>query len=168
MQIKLTQGRYATVDDTDFEWVNKWRWSYAKNGYAVRHEQKSEYGENPRRMIKMHRLIMKVPKDIYLDHINGNRLDNRRSNLRIATNSQNQANALVNSKNTSGYKGVCLYNLDKPFNVQKPWGARITVMGKKIFKGMFATKEEAAKAYNELAKKYHGEYARLNMIGGGV
>jgi hypothetical protein len=167
-KILLTQGKFAIVDDENFEWLNQWKWCCDAKGYAVRHEQKSEYGNRQRKMVKMHRAIMKVSAGIYLDHINRNRLDNRKANLRIATNSQNQANAKQWQTNTSGYRGVVQLNKNKPYNISKPWGAQIVVEGKRIFKGMFETPEEASKAYGQLAKKYFGEYANLNRIGGSI
>ena len=158
--IKLTQGKRALVDNEDFEWLNQWRWTYL-SGYAVRHQQKKEYGNNSRKMVKMHRVINKTPIDLYTDHCNQNRLDNRKINLRTATNSQNQANVkLLN--NINGYRGVCKYIHN--YNEKKPWAARIKVKGKGVFKGMFYSKEEAALAYNELAIKYFGEFANLNQI----
>ena len=161
--IKLSRGKVALVDREDFDWLSQWKWCF-NSRYAVRHEQKEEYGDNPRKMVKMHRAIMRVSDDTYIDHINGNGLDNRRVNLRVATNSQNQANSSLCSKNKSGYRGVWKYNLNKPYVIKKPWGARIQVKGKKYFRGMFETKEEAAIAYNEMARNYFGEYARLNKI----
>jgi hypothetical protein len=167
-KIKLTKGKFAIVDSEDFECLNQWKWSCDDNNYAVRHEQKSEYGNNPRRMIKMHSLINKTPKGSQTDHINRNTLDNRKLNLRISTFSQNQANTSIRKENTSGYKGVARYNDNKKYTNNKPWGARLIVKGKSFFRGMFQTKEEAAEAYNELAKKYFGEYANLNQIGGNI
>lgn len=159
---KKYPNSFVIVDDRDFEWLSKWRWCRDTAGYAVRHEQKNEYGDGKRRMRKMHREIMRgANKEI--DHINHNGLDNRRSNLRAATTSQNQANSKGTPLNTSGYRGVCKYNINKP-NVHKLWGARIVVNGQKYFKGMFYTKEEAAIAYNEMAIKYFGQYANLNRM----
>ena len=162
-RIRLTQGKVALVNDKDYEWLDQWKWCYDSNGYAVRHEQKKEYGKKPRRMVKMHRAVMRIKNsDIYLDHINKNKLDCRKENLRIVTNSQNQSNTKVWSSNkSSGYKGVHKYNEGK---AQKIWGARIMVKGKSVFKGMFKDPKEAALAYNKLAIKYFGEYARLNKI----
>jgi len=143
-QIKLTQGKFAMVDNEDFEWLNHWKWSCDTKGYAVRHEQKSEYGVNSRRMIKMHRVINKTPTGLSTDHISQNKLDNRKLNLRVATNSQNQHNTKISILNTSGYKGVYW---DKKY---KRWCARATIMGKKIFGGGFFNKQEAAKAYERI------------------
>lgn len=89
-----------------------------------------------------------------IDHANGNRGDNRFSNLREATNSQNQQNRGIQTSNTSGHKGVHY------FPRKRPWRASIRRAGKQIHLGCFATKEEAAKAYADAAKIYHGKFAK--------
>jgi len=155
--INLTQGKFVIVDEEDFELLNQWKWCLGKK-CVVRHEQKSEYGSNIRKMVKMHRFIMKVNGNEFIYHINRNPLDNRKCNLRIATNSQNQANSKLCKMNTTGYRGIVKYNQ------KKAWAAQIYIKGKRIFKGMFQTKEEAALKYNELAKTYFGEFANLNVI----
>lgn len=116
----------------------------------------------------IHRVIMKVNKGTQVDHVNGDKLDNRRSNLRIATQSQNNMNrSKVNNKH--GYKGIYYYGdyYRKKTNLKTEvnhWRARIKLDGKYIYLGSFDTKEEAALAYNEGARKYFGEYASLNQI----
>lgn len=111
---------------------------------------------------------MKPPADKMVDHIDGNGLNNLRSNLRFATMSQNIANSKVRKDNTTGYKGVSWFVGSKHPNgvwKSKPsWTARIGINGKRITVGYFATKEEAARAYNKAAIKYHGEFAKLNII----
>ena len=94
---------------------------------------------------------------MHVDHINGNPLDNRKSNLRICTNAENQRNRGVNKNNTSGYKGVCWAKQNKK------WKARIKHNGKLIHLGYYKDKEEAARAYDKKAKELHGEYAYLNF-----
>lgn len=108
--------------------------------------------------IKLHRLILGItnPK-VIIDHINGNGLDNRKCNLRIATFSGNSANSRMYSSNKTGYRGVYLRDSGR-------YRACIRVNNKLIHLGSFDTKEEAAKAYNVVAKKYHGEFAVLNNI----
>lgn len=151
--IPLPQNKFAIVDEADFEWLNQWKWSYSSSGYAYRHQ----YGMGRIITIRMHRLIMSTPDKMETDHINGNKLDNRRANLRICTKSKNN----MNRKSTVGsskYKGVCW---DK--NKCK-WLTRIKINGKQIFVGRFANESEAAKAYNEMAKKLFKDFARLNII----
>lgn len=110
------------------------------------------------RKVKLHRLIMNAPDHLEVDHINGNRLDNRKTNLRLCTREQNQRNVGINSTNTSGYKGV---SWCKPRN---GWRVRIKIHGKEIQLGLFSDKIKAAIVYNEAAKKYFGEFAHLNVI----
>src|SRR3990167_419773 len=107
-QIKLTQGKYTLVDDEEFDWLSKWSWCLHTNGYAQRGIFSKK--RNINKMILMHREIMKPRDEEWIDHINQNKLDNRKSNLRICNASTNGANQKISIKNTSGYKGV---NWDK-------------------------------------------------------
>ena len=90
-QIPLTQGKFALIDDEDFEALNKWSWKLSTNGYAIRcpSNGKTEKGRYKYTTVRMHRVIMKPPHGFVIDHINANRLDNRRSNLRIVTQQEN-------------------------------------------------------------------------------
>jgi len=163
-KIKLTQGKFALVDDEDFEQLSKLKWGFDNsNGYARRVICGNE-------KIYMHRMIMKTPKRLQTDHINHNKLDNRKINLRIVVQSQNNMNRKkVNNK--YGYKGINFYNHRKYYTQTtgrvthpKTWRANIKINKKRISLGFFFTKEEAAQAYNEAAQKYFGEYAYLNKI----
>ncbi len=87
-KITLPQGIFAIVDDGDFEWLNQWRWSLA-SGYARRCTRKTE---GHRRWVLMHRVINKTPHGMETDHINGDRLDNQKSNLRTVDKSKNGMN----------------------------------------------------------------------------
>ncbi len=111
-------------------------------------------------MVYLHRLLLKPPDGYFVDHINMDRLDNRRCNLRVATKAQNSYNRPARTDNTSGYKGVWLRCDAKT----KAWIAEIRVNGKKVHIGTYSTKEAAALAYNDAAKKYHGVFARLNDV----
>jgi len=149
-EIQLTQGKVANIDNEDYEYFNKWKWSYGSNGYA-RREVAGKY-------VYMHSLIAKTPKGMLTDHINGDKLDNRKSNLRICTASQNQQNKGNPVNNTSGAKGV---DWD---NKNKRWRARIRVQGKYIYLGLHKLINSAIVAYNDAAKKYHGDFAKLNEL----
>ena len=151
--IELTQGKYTIVDDEDLKEVSKYKW-YFSNGYARRD---AGYGIN-RERIKMHRFILNIPKNVQVDHKNGDTLDNRRENLRICTKAENLRNRKIGKNNTSGYKGVDW------FKNRNLWRAKIKYNNKLIHLGYFQTKIDAAKAYNNAAIKYHKEFSRLNKI----
>ena len=105
----------------------------------------------------LHRLIINSPLGLHTDHINGDRLDNRRANLRVCTHAENARNRGGDSRNKSGYKGV---NSSKN---GKRWMAYIRLAGKTTNLGTYDTKEEAARAYDEAALSLHGEFAWLNF-----
>lgn len=148
-KIPLTQGKYAIVDDIDFEYLNQWKWTFT-HGYAYRKDDK-------RKNVFMHRFLLQAPKGKLTDHVNGNKLDNRRLNLRLCSPSENQKNQKKNKANTSGFKGV---SWDKE---RKKWAAYINANGRLYHLGRFSIKRVAAEAYDKAAKKLHGEFARLNF-----
>ncbi len=150
-EIKLTQCKVALVDDNDFAWLNQWKWFAAKN----KHNWHAQRGRAP--SLLMHRLILNPPEGYQCDHINGDGLNNQRSNLRICTNSQNQQNR-IHVRGTSCFKGVYWY---KP---NRKWRSLICLDGKHISLGCFDFEIAAAEAYNEAALKYFGQFARLNNI----
>lgn len=156
-EISLTQSKVALVDAEDCEWLNQWKWcANLQHGifYATRHI----YKNGKRKSIYMHREIIKLLDNMFIDHINRNGLDNRKSNLRICNKSQNAMNRERQINNKSGYKGVC-------WGKQcKKWRAYININKKPTSIGLFKTKEDAALAYNETAIKYHGRFAKLNLI----
>lgn len=108
---------------------------------------------------------MSVDSDITIDHINGDGLDNRKSNLRLASQACNTQNKRV-TKNKHGYKGVSFIgycqNKGKRWPRKKPWTANITAFGKNYRLGYYETPEEAADAYDAAAKEYHGQFAATN------
>lgn len=155
-EIKLTKGQYALVDDSDYEFLNQWKW-YSSHGYATRDSFiPTPHGKYKKQVVSMHRLLMGVigePK--LVDHIDRNPLNNQRSNLRLCTKSQNNANKGIESKNTSGYKGVSWCSTAKMWRVR---------CGKKTI-GRFHDIKKAAKVYNETATAMFGEFAYQNKIG---
>lgn len=158
-EIQLTQGKVALVDDADFEYLNQWKWfaDKATNNkfYAVRKSIRiNGKGINQ----KMHRIIFGNNLESHIDHINGDTLDNRRINLRICTHQQNMFNKPISKANKSGYKGVSFIGSNKMYR------AAICINKKTIHIGNFYYAKQAAKAYNEAAIKYHGEFANLNKI----
>lgn len=158
-QIPLTQGKYAIVDDEDFEYLSKFKWCVSENNcsgkfYAQRRSDKA----SGLKVISMHRLLSKANVGEVVDHINGNSIDNRKSNLRTCSIAENSRNANRPVNNTSGYKGVYW---DKSKN---KWTAQIKFEKATIPLGRYHDIIEAAKAYNAAAIKYHGEFANLNQI----
>jgi len=135
------------VDINDAKNLIKYTWRANNDGYAVNGKLK-----------KMHRYIINAPKKMEVDHINGNKSDNRRCNLRLCTHSENQCNSGCQSNNTSGYKGV---SWDKHNN---KWRAKICINNKQIHLGLFTDKEEAAQEYNKASLKHHGRFANLNKL----
>lgn len=154
-QIPLTQGKFALVDDEDFEELNKYKW-YWDRYYARRSMPRTSKGNQ--QGSKMHRVIINTPKGMHTDHIDGNKLNNQKSNLRICTNAENCRNSGKRKNNHSGYKGVHW------FARGKKWKSCICVNYKIIHLGSFDNKIDAAVSYNEAAKKYFGEFAHLNII----
>lgn len=152
--IQLTQGKVAIVDDEDYEELSKYKWHYHAKGYAARGTTVSE--GLGRLYIFMQRQILNAPKDMQVDHINRNRLDNRKSNLRLATRAENSRNSINSSKNANGYRGV---KFDKRYG---SWSAQIEVDGKHMHLGTFESSDVAARAYDEAAIKYHGAFAMTN------
>lgn len=146
-KIHLTQGKYAIVDDGDYEYLMQWKWYY-NSGYAVR-------GANPK--IMMHRVINCTPDELDTDHINQNRLDNRRCNLRNATRAQNCVNRKLQSNNTSGFKGVSWHKY------HKYWVAFIIKDKKTLTIGRYKNKHDAAAAVDKEALRFSGNFARLNL-----
>ena len=157
--IPLTQGKFAIVDDEDFELLNRWKWFARKSEktfYATRNATAKDCVG--RRTIRMHRVVLGLePKDKRIsDHRNHNGLDNRRENLRIATRLQNQ-------QNRKSQKGISIYKGVHWDNINKKWRSQIQQNYKRFHLGEFETEIEAAKSYDVAARKLFGEFAKLNF-----
>ena len=151
--ISLTQGKVTTVDDEDYEQLNKHKWHYC-DGYAMR--RSPMIGGVQGDMILMHREILKTPKGLFTDHVDENRLNNQKHNLRTATKSQNGFNRGKNKNNTSRFKGVCFNSQNNNFR------ARIQAQGVRLELGSFPTATKAATAYADKSAELHGEFARTS------
>lgn len=154
-EIKLSAGMVALVDDSDYEWLMQFKWTYAK-GYAA---YGMSYRNGTKAFIYMHKLITQIGSSFIVDHINMNPLDNRRENLRVATKAQNGWNCNAPKDNKTGYKGVVKRDLLSGAK----WIAQIRCNGKAYYLGLHDTPEAAAKAYDAKALELHGDYARLNF-----
>jgi hypothetical protein len=140
--IPLTQGREAIVDDEDYGYLSQWKWHFDGH-YAARNRSRKKGCKGPM-LIRMHRMIQETSEAV--DHINHNKLDNRRSNLRPVTHQQNCLNMPLSPTNTSGYTGVSAGEGGK-------WLARLKTNGKLKHLGTFDTPEEASKAYKAAKDK---------------
>jgi hypothetical protein len=158
VEIPLTKGKVVIIDIYDLERVCRHNW-YADNRnrrrwYAVAAWRRDD---GTRTTMQLHRFLVEPPPHMEVDHIDGDGLHNCRSNLRLATRSQNSRNSKRPSNNTSGRKGV---HWDR---VNHKWRAQIGVGNHKTKAlGRFYTKEEAAQAYDKAAIRLHGEFARIN------
>lgn len=155
-QIPLTKGRVALVDDADFCWLSKHKWGVVtirSHSYPARAERPNGIS-GPARRIYMHRVIMGNPP-CKVDHRNRNTFDNRRRNLRKATDLQNTVNSRGQNK-SSQFKGVSRHG--------KQWIARIKTDGINYMLGVFDSEIDAAKRYNKVARELWGDFAYQNPI----
>lgn len=156
-EIPLTQGKVALVDDKDYPLVNQYKWCVTRSSKRSRIWYAYHPKSIPLKSTLIHRLILGLKDGEFCDHINGNGLDNRRCNLRIATNQQNMMNQRKQSGRSSKYKGVCW---DKQTN---KWIVHIRFNRTMIHLGRFSDEVDAARVYDKAAKRYFGEYAKLNF-----
>jgi hypothetical protein len=140
---------YTLVDDVDYDELSKLKWAKDTYGYAVNCQYIGNYRS---KSIKMHRVITNAPQGLDVDHINRDKLDNRRSNLRICTRTQNNINQPARANNTSGYKGI---GWDKE---RSKWKAQIKIKGKTKAIGRYKSLEDAREAYLTVAKEVYGNY----------
>jgi hypothetical protein len=150
--IPLTRGQAALVDDADYDRLKMWKWMLVGDGYAGRFDRTIR----PPRLVYMHRLVLEAQSGQRVDHINGDKLDNRRENLRLVTAAQNQQNKRPAAHSSSGYKGVCWHQ-----RIRK-WHVRITVNGQRLHLGYYEDLETATLLYDAAARHFFGEYARPN------
>lgn len=158
MEIPLSQGLVALIDEEDFAFVSQWKWHVDRCGkaaYARRYRRVSESSGG--QVVWLSRELLNAPDDMLVDHINGDTLDNRRCNLRLASPSQNNQNRRSRAGSTSQYVGVCW---DK--NHQR-WRAAIQVERRSIYLGLFADEADAGRAYDSAAREHFGEFAQLNF-----
>ena len=157
--VYLAGGFAAIVDDADYDSVSRFSWSLLTprthgKYYRCYAQSRTRRSDGSHTLQTMHRLIMNAPAGTDVDHINGDGLDNRRANLRLATRSQNMCNRGPNANNKSGYKGVSwMPKLGK-------WRATIVVNGKQTHLGLFSTPEDAHATYCDAAKRLHGSFWR--------
>ncbi len=157
--IQLNHGHITSVDDEDFEELNKYKWyawynKYTDSYYAV----KGTWINKKRGILYMHRFIMQANgRDIKVDHKDRDTLNNQRSNLRFATHGENCANRKSMKNSTSKYLGVCWHKS------KRKWKAAIEKNRTQLYLGLFTNEEDAAKAYDLKAIELHGEFANLNF-----
>lgn len=167
VEIELTQGQVTIVDDIDADLAEvKWATQPRNNGldfYALRGTYSSTT-KTKRTTVHLHRAVLErklgraLRKGEIVDHIDGNGLNNRRSNLRLATQAENRRNSRKNVNNTSGFKGVYWHK-----SSQK-WMAYITFNRRMIYLGYFDCPKEAHAVYCKAAAKYHGEFANFGQV----
>jgi len=159
--IDLGDGRVALVDEEDFEEIARHTWRPLWSGsawYVARSAKTGGRWQN----VFMHRVITHAPRGVQVDHRNGDGLDNRRENLRLASSQQNARNRKHRSDSRLPFKGITF----DPRSRFRPWRARITVAGANTASRSFATAEEAAREYDRMARERFGVFARLNFTAG--
>lgn len=165
-KIKLTQGKYAIVDDEDYSYLNRLSW-YAKTYRGITHAvmriRDGSFGNSKKKAnIYMEQFLIKVPNNYKIGHINRDTLDNRKENLRATTQTKSLAYARKRKAKTySKFKGVT-FNKNKKDD--KKWIANIVKNYRRYYLGYFKTEEEAALAYNERARELYGEFAYQNEV----
>ena len=149
-KIPLTRGKFALIDDVDFDTINAKKWTFTSGGYAAHYYRIGKKVKS----FRMHRFLLDPPRHMEIDHINRNGLDNRRCNLRICTREENARNVAGRAK-WRRFKGVR--------KTKKGWFATICFHGQHFRKGPFTRSVVAAITYDHWAKVYHGEFASLNF-----
>jgi hypothetical protein len=153
----LGEGFWTILEQEDFYRLRHFKWVVDGNGHNLYAVRLKISGPNKTRVVSMHREIMNANDRRFVDHRNCDSLDNRKSNLRFATQAENMRNRRKIKNTSSRFIGAYFEKQ------RKSWLVQIRRNGKKIFIGRFKNEIDAAKAYDEAAKKYHGEFARLNF-----
>ena len=157
-RIYLGEGEWTIVEPRDYYRLKNYNWHLGGNGKEFYAFRNVKLGPGKTKIVSMHRQIMGFPDGFLVDHQNNLTLDNRRANLRIATHCENAYNrAKIRSRTSSKYIGVYFEKATGRYTV------KIRFNGKRLWLGRFVDEVEAAKAYDEAAKKYHGQFARLNF-----
>lgn len=153
IEIPLTRSKVALIDDEDYDLVKQIKWCATKSGdkYYARTGSATAVVGHP--FILMHRFILAAPRNMHVDHIDGNGVNNQRTNLRLCTHAQNLYNRGAPTSNKSGYKGVSWHS------GAKRWRSTIMVNCKQTHLGFFKDPKDAHLAYCEAARKLHGEFA---------
>lgn len=160
IEVQLTKNKVALIDDEDGPRVLPFKWTslhIRRKGADIWYARRNIRPKGqPQRAEYLHRVILNAPSDKQVDHKNGDGLDCRRNNLRLATSSNNQHNRARRHSSNSGFKGVEIARSGRAI-------ARICCRYKRMVLGTFNTPEEAARAYDAKAKELFGEFARLNF-----
>jgi hypothetical protein len=150
IELKTSNNYKFLISEKDKDRVEQFKWSVTVGSHGHKYIQGSNH-------MHLCRFLLQAPKGFEVDHINGNILDNRRENLRLCTLAQNRLNKRVYKNSKSGVKGVFL----RPSGTYR---AELRAFGKRYRSHAVKTKKEATILYNEMALKYHGEFASLNKI----
>lgn len=156
------RGGIVLIDEADLPLVKGYRWRV----WTSRTGQKYALARRRKKTVNMSRVIMNPDMFQWVDHENGDGLDNRRCNLRKCTPQQNKQNTKLSSRNTSGFKGVSLVKRNGKFRGTRPWLAKIRHNGISYKLGRYGTAEEAARVYDVAALMAFGEFARVNFANG--
>lgn len=154
-------NKECIIDTEDYDKIKKFRWYILHNIKGHSFYAITNIYKNKKRLgLLLHRVIMSPPKEVLIDHVNHNGLDNRKNNLRLCTHQENSRNCKKYKSNKNIFKGV------RQRNELKKWQARLKFNDKTIHLGSFDDPIQAAKAYNEKAKELFGEFSCLNEIPG--
>jgi hypothetical protein len=156
-KIDISEGYFTLVEPRDYYRIRRFKWCVWGTGSKFYAARVMVIGPGKTKIMYLHRQLLNAPKGVLVDHRNRDPLDNRRQNLRFATHSENVQNRGKRKNTTSKFIGVWFRK------VNGKWESRITHKDKKIYIGTFDSEIDAAKAYDEAARKYHGEFARLNF-----
>ncbi len=161
IHIPLAHGKVAIIDEIDADLVLDRLWHLKVDGVRFYAKANITVAGHKRTFISMHRFVLGLTNPVlFVDHINGDGLDNRRSNLRVCTKAENNQNQRKSMRNEAGFKGVFkeVSSSGRIF-----WRAAIGINYSRISLGQFDQPEDAARAYDDGARRYFGEFSRLNF-----